>query len=166
VPIRRDWFWSPDNAGTLKSLDELMSIYARSVGHGCNLLLNHTPDMSGLIPEADAKRAAEFGDAVAHRFGVPIAATAGNSMVIELALEQPAQVGWVVTMEEIRQGERVLEYQVEALLEDGWKQVAHGSAIGHKKIDRVEPVTTARLRLSYLQSIGTPEIRSFAAYAP
>jgi alpha-L-fucosidase len=164
VPIRRDWFWTPDNEDTLKSLDQLMDIYIRSVGHGCNLLLNHTPDTSGLIPEADARRAAEFGTEVNRRFGTPLASTGGNAAVLELALEPPAVIDHIVLMEEIKDGEKVLEYQVEMLTQNGWQRVAQGTAIGHRKIDRIEPVTTSRARLSYLQSIGTPSIRSFAVY--
>ena len=37
---------------------ELMEMYYQSVGHGAVLLLNHTPDTTGLIPEADFKRGA------------------------------------------------------------------------------------------------------------
>ena len=59
--IRNTWFWRTDNAATLKSVEALMEMYERSVGHGAVLLLNHTPDPTGAIPEADARRAAEFG---------------------------------------------------------------------------------------------------------
>jgi alpha-L-fucosidase len=164
VPIRKDWFWTRDNIDSLKSLDQLMDIYYRTVGHGCNLLLNHTPDPSGLIPEPDAHRAAEFGAEVIRRFGAPLASTSGAGRVLELVLDLPAEIDHVVMMEEIREGERVLEYQVEVLAEDGWRKVAQGSAVGHKKIDRIVPVIASRVRLSYLQSIGTPVMRSFAVY--
>jgi alpha-L-fucosidase len=164
VPIRRDWFWTPDNEDTLKSLDQLMDIYIHSVGHGCNLLLNHAPDTSGLIPEADARRAAEFGTEVTRRVGTPLASTSGSAMVLELALEPPAEIDHIMLMEEIKDGEKVLEYQVEVLTQDGWQKVVQGTSVGHKKIDRIEPVTTSHVRLSYLQSIGTPSIRNFAVY--
>lgn len=164
VPIRRDWFWTTENEHTLKSLEQLMAIYMRTVGHGCNLLLNHTPDTSGLIPEPDARRAAEFGVEVTRCLGAPIASTSGTGSVLELALDPPAEVSHIVLMEEIREGEKALEYQVEALVDAEWLTVAHGSAIGHKKIDAIQPVTASRVRLSYRQSIGTPAIRNFAVY--
>jgi alpha-L-fucosidase len=164
VPIRRDWFWTSDNESTLKSLEQLMEIYYRTVGHGCNLLLNHTPNPSGLIPDPDVRRAAEFGAEVTRRFGAPLVSISGNDRVMELALEPAARIDHIVLMEEIKDGEKVLEYQVEALTSDGWVKVVQGSAIGHKKIDSIVPVTTSRVRLSYLQSIGTPVIRNFAVY--
>jgi alpha-L-fucosidase len=40
VPIRRHWFWQPDDEQTLKSLEHLLAIHYRSVGLGAGLLLN------------------------------------------------------------------------------------------------------------------------------
>ena len=34
VSLRRDWFWNSGNETTIKSLDQLMDIYYRSVGRG------------------------------------------------------------------------------------------------------------------------------------
>jgi alpha-L-fucosidase len=59
--MRATWFWRTDNEKSLKTVDRLMDMYYRSVGRGAVLLLNNTPDPSGLIPEADARRSAEFG---------------------------------------------------------------------------------------------------------
>ena len=64
VPIRRGWFWHPDNEDTLKSLDELLDVYHRSVGHGAVLLLNVAPDRRGLLPEADVARLKEMWAAI------------------------------------------------------------------------------------------------------
>ena len=59
--MRATWFWETGNAGTLKTVAQLMDMYEKSVGRGGLLLLNNTPDRSGLIPEEDAARAEEFG---------------------------------------------------------------------------------------------------------
>lgn len=78
VPIRKDrWFWHPGEEHLLLSLDELMDIYYRSVGHGATLLLNVAPDDRGLIPDADAARLIEFGNEIRRRFGNCVAETAG-----------------------------------------------------------------------------------------
>jgi alpha-L-fucosidase len=164
VAIRRDWFWFTTNEGTLKSLDKLMDIYYRSVGHGCNLLLNQTPDRTGLIPAADAERAAEFGLEIKRRLSSSLAGTKGTGNVFELELKKSALIKHFVTMEDIRQGERVIEYRIEVLAGDEWKTAVTGSAIGHKKIDRVEPVMASRARLRILKSAAVPVIRSFQAY--
>ena len=161
---RRDWFWSSKNADTLKSVEALMEMYYRSVGHGAVLLLNATPDATGRIPEGDAKRIAEFGAEIRRRFGKSLAETSGTGEVVELALEKPTRVDHVITMEDILQGERVREYVVEGLSGGVWEELCRGSAIGHKKIDRFAPAQVERIRLRILTSAAEPRIRMLAVY--
>jgi len=164
--FRNTWFWNTKNAGTLKSVDKLMDMYYKSVGHGAVLLLNHTPDPTGRIPEADAKRAAEFGAEVERRFGKCIAETSGQSDIVELDLGKPQVVDHIITMEDIRQGERIRSYSIEALIEGAWKEASKGTAVGHKKIDRMSPVNTVKIRIRILSSAASPVIRKLAAYGP
>jgi alpha-L-fucosidase len=128
------------------------------------LLLNHTPDPTGLIPEADAKRAAEFGAEVKRRFGTPIAETAGKGDAVELALAKGAAIDHVIAMEDILQGERVRQYVIEGFADGQWVKLAEGSAIGHKKIDRFDPRQVSKVRLRCLKSAAEPQIRRLAAY--
>ncbi len=161
--IRSTWFWRTDNARTIKSVERLMEMYDRSVGHGAVLLLNLTPDRSGAIPEADAARAAEFGAEIRRQYGSPLAVTHGSGFDLALTLPSAAAVDSVVLMEDLSNGERVRRYVVEARLDNIWAEVATGTAIGHKKIDHFAPVRTNTLRLRVLESVGDPLIRSFAA---
>jgi len=162
--MRRDWFWSSKNARTLKSVDELMEMYYRSVGHGAVLLLNATPDVTGRIPEADARRAAEFGREIKTRFGTCIAETTGDGEAVDLDLKEPALIAHVITMEDILNGERVREFVVEGYANGEWKEICRGTAIGHKKIDRFKPVNVERVRLRVIQSATTPIIRRLAVF--
>jgi alpha-L-fucosidase len=162
--IRATWFWRTDNVRTLKSVDQLMDMYYRSVGHGAVLLLNVTPDRTGLMPEPDAQRAAEFGETIRRRLGTPVAETRGTGTVLTLTLKVPARIEHVVVMENLAGGERVREYTVEGRIQGQWQPVASGTAIGHKKIDRIAPTLVDALRLQITRSAGTPDIRRFAAY--
>ena len=87
--IRATWFWNSNGAHTLKSLDQLMAMYCQSVGRGAVLLLNMTPDTTGVMPEADVKRAAEFGAEISRRFGKSFAETSGKGETVELDLGRP-----------------------------------------------------------------------------
>lgn len=165
VSLRRDWFWNSKNEGTIKSLDQLMDIYYRSVGRGAVLLLNVTPDRTGLVPEADVRRAAEFGAEIRRRFESAPASTSGAGDTLELGLTALRPVDHVMLMEDIAQGERVLEYVVEAQVGGAWKEIVKGTAIGHKKIDRFEPVESGRWRFRCLKSNGPVTINKFAVYS-
>jgi alpha-L-fucosidase len=162
--IRATWFWRTDNANTLKSVDQLMDMYYKSVGHGAVLLLNQTPDRTGLIPGADARRGAEFGAEIRRRLGTPRAETLAMSAEVVLDVPGTAPIDHIVTMENIALGERVRSYVVEGMVNGAWQPLAAGSAIGHKKIDRIAPVVVARVRLRILEAVGTPEIKRFAVY--
>jgi len=69
-----NWFWSPGNETKRRSIDELMDIYYKSAGYGSVLLLNSTPDTTGVIPAGDVKTYADFGKEITRRFSKPVAA--------------------------------------------------------------------------------------------
>ncbi|HPG69271.1 MAG TPA: alpha-L-fucosidase [Candidatus Hydrogenedentes bacterium] len=161
---RAGWFWSSKNADTLKSVDQLMEMYYRSVGQGAVLLLNLTPDTRGLIPEADAQRVAEFGAEIRRRFGTSLAETSGVGEMIELAMAKATRIDHVITMEDITQGELVREYVIEGRAGGQWQPLCEGTAIGHKKIDRFEPVPLDAVRLRVTRAAAEPQIRSLAVY--
>jgi alpha-L-fucosidase len=162
--IRSTWFWRTDNANTLKSVDQLVDMYYKSVGHGAVLLLNQTPDRTGLIPEADSRRAAEFGAEIRRRLGTPRAETLAMGTEAALDVKGGGPIDHIVIMENIAVGERVRAYVVEGLVNGTWQQLAAGTAVGHKKIDRIVPVVATRVRLRIVESVGTPEIKRFAVY--
>ena len=163
--IRSTWFWNTKNADTLKTVDELMEMYYQSVGHGAVLLLNQTPDATGLIPDADVRRSAEFAAEVRRRFGRSVAETTGAGDLIELVLPAPARIDHVITMEDISQGERIREYVIEGLVVGKWEPLCRGTAIGRKKIDRFVPTEVTKLRLKVLKSAAQPLITRLAAFS-
>jgi len=67
-------------------------------------------------------------------------------------------------MEWLNDGQHVQNYAIEAWQNGAWKRIAHGSAIGHKKIDRFSPVTAARVRLRILSSASEAHIREFQLF--
>ena len=162
--IRSGWFWRQANTHTLKTLDDLMAMYYRSVGHGAVLLLNNTPDTTGLIPAADARRSAEFGEEIRRRFSHSVAETHGEGNLVELKLAQPARIDHVIAMEDIREGERVREYRVEGMVGNQWQELSRGTAIGHKKIDPFKAVEVSAVRFRAVRAAARPLLRRLAVY--
>jgi alpha-L-fucosidase len=165
VSIRRpNWFWSTTDEQNLVSLDDLIEIYYRSVGHGAQLLLNVPPDRHGRIPDADAARAREFGDEVRRRFTNLVGETAGAGRRMTLAFGEPRRVDHVVLEENISQGERVRGYRLDGLAWDRWQRIGEGTSIGHKRIQPVPPDGYTMLRLTVTDTSDEPVIRRFSAY--
>jgi alpha-L-fucosidase len=165
VSIRRpDWFWSTKNANKVLTLDQLLSVYYRSVGRGTQLLLNIPANRDGLLsqPDCDASRA--FGAEIKRRFRQPVAHVQGSGRSIVLALPRPARVDTVMLQEQTALGERVRAYRVEGQISGEWKLLASGTAIGQKRIQPVPAQVLTSLRLIIEESVGEPALRTFAAF--
>ena len=159
------WFWGENTDHMLKSLDQLMDIYYKSVGRGCVLLLNSTPDTSGLIPAAHVQRYEEFGDEITRRFGKSLGEAHGQGETVELDLGRPRAINHVITMEDIREGQRVRAYRLEGLADGGWQVlVPKGLSVGHKRIDVFPRTVVSKVRIVVTESVGQPVISRLAAF--
>ncbi len=159
-----NWFWSPTNSKNLRSLDQLMDIYYKSVGRGTTLLLNAAPDTTGLIPAEDMALYRQFGNEIERRFGKSLASTAGKGEVVELAFAQPTIVDHVIIQEDIIFGERVRAYVVEGYADGSWKELAAGTAVGFKRIETFEPVAVQGIRVRFTKYSHPPVIQNFSAF--
>lgn len=189
TPLRREhWFWHPNDEGSLKSVNELLTTYDETVGRGAQLMLGLAPDRRGLLPESDVTRLKEFGAALRARYSnnlalahLPsstdvVAALDGNvdsfwsapagshHSVLEVRFAKPVTFNRALTMERLNDGQRVQKYAIEIWTGTGWKAVAGAQAIGHKKIDIFPAVTSNRVRLSIISSTDGAEIREFQLY--
>jgi alpha-L-fucosidase len=162
--MRNSWFWNTKNEASIKPLSQLMEMYEASVGHGSFMLINNTPDTSGLIPAPDVARAKEFGEEIKRRYSLPTVYTSGKGNTVEAMPSAPVTIDTVVTMEDISQGERIREYVIEGMVDGAWQELAKGTAIGHKKIDKFEPVRVAKVRIRVTKSVGEPLVKRLAAY--
>jgi alpha-L-fucosidase len=191
TPLRKQhWFWHPNDEGSLKSVEELLDTYDRTVGRGAQLMLGVAPDNRGLLPDSDAKRLVEFGAALRRRaehnlallheptdaetaaaldgdadtfWSAPVGS---NHAALEMVFPKPIAFDHAVTMEWLNDGQHVEKYAIEAWDEKAlrWRTVASGQAIGHEKIDSFAAVTATRVRLNILSSTGAARIREFQLY--
>ncbi len=191
TPLRKmHWFWHPNDEASLKSLADLLDTYDKTVGRGAQLMLGLAPDRRGLLPDSDVKRLEEFGDALRKRAGNNLvlqhapaspdqlaaldgdpdtfwsAPPASHSATLEVNFANPVTFDYALTMEWLNDGQHIQKYAIEVwnVSTRKWQPVAHGEAIGHKKIDAFPPVTAARVRLNILSSTGQAHIREFQLY--
>jgi alpha-L-fucosidase len=195
TPLRDlHWFWHPNDEASLKSLDELIATYDQTVGHGAQLMLGVAPDNRGLLPDSDAARLKEFGEAIRTRYAHNLAlehiatghivtgaeqaaldgdpdtfwsAPAGSHhATLEVNFAKPITFNRTLTMEWLNDGQHIQKYAIE--IWDGqtskWKKIAEAEAIGHKKIDTFAPVTASRVRLNIESSSSEAHVREFQLY--
>jgi alpha-L-fucosidase len=182
------WFWHPNDEATLKSVDELLSTYEGSVGHGGQLMLGLAPDQRGLLPEADVKRLEEFGSALQARYSANLvtkghihntaneaalddnpdtfwsAPGGSHHAILEASFEKPITFDHAMTMEWLNDGQHVEHYRIETWDGKTWKAVVEGHAIGHKRIDTFPSQTATRVRLNILSSSTEAHIREFQLF--
>jgi len=165
VSIRRpDWFWSTTNAKDVLTPDQLLSIYYCSVGRGAQLLLNIPANREGLLSDPDCASAKAFGLEIRRRFAKPLAETAGQGVRVTFKLGTPMRIDTVILQEDIANGERVREFHLEGLAGGAWRKIGEGTAIGHKRIQPVAPITVESLRIVTTKSVGIPIFRNVAVY--
>ncbi len=194
VSIRPGWFWHAAEDRTVKSLDHLLDIYFRSVGHNSVLLLNVPPNREGLLADPDVQRLQEFKEARERIFAHDLArghhahasseerhapvrhAVDGrpssfwspregdSAPFIEVDLGRNRVFNIAMTQEWIAEGQRVQGYRLEACQDGVWRPVTEGTTIGHKKLDRFPLVHATRVRLVLMRALARPQIRSLALY--
>ena len=180
------WFWHPNDEASLKSLADLISVYEQSVGRGGQLMLGLAPDRRGLLPEADVKRLEEFGTEIRRRYAANLmkarligrsdaavdgdpetfwsAPEGSHNAEIEVQFPHPVTFDHSLLMEWLIDGQHVQRFHIEALIDNAWKVLVDGQAIGHKRIDAFPRVTTSRLRLRVLSSAAAAHIREFQIF--
>lgn len=93
-----------------------------------------------------------------------------GSWELVLSFTAPWQVDSVLLGEDPRQPPRVQGYVVQAMIDGQWKQVAAGTAVGQRKIERFPPVRASGMRVRFTGANGKvtakPAIERFAVFSP
>lgn len=159
------WFWHEGQDDRILSLDGLMEKYVSTVGRNTNMLLGVVVDNRGLIPDADVKRLAEFGQEVDRHFGKPIATTSGSGKEFLLSFDTPQPLRYAVFGEDLTKGERIREYTLYGEQNGTWKKLADGTSVGHKRIEVIDDQGNFdKLRLEIRDAAGEPQLRWFECY--
>jgi alpha-L-fucosidase len=194
VSIRPGWFYHQSQDGQVKSPEKLFDIYFSSVGRNSVLLLNVPPDRRGLIHENDIQVLGEWRRALDETFRINFAegaqaqasnAAKGHSAqktidgdkktywtteggkeaaVLEYRLAKPSTFDVLMLQENIRIGQRIEHFQLEAWINGSWEKVTEGTTIGYKRLLRFPATTTDRVRLSITESRTNPTLSHFGLY--
>jgi alpha-L-fucosidase len=163
VSIRPGWFYHAEQDAEVRDAANLLGLYFTSVGRNSKLLLNVPPTPEGLFHATDLRRLAEFGEARHWLFAWDGATGAERRIerdgrMISLALTGPATFDVVCLEEDIQQGQVVSAYRVEANISGSWRTVSRGTTIGHRRLDRITPVTATGVRLIIEDALDRPRV--------
>jgi len=194
VSIRPGWFWHADENDKVRNPDNLVELYMQSVGRNSKLLLSVPPDRDGLFYPTDvaalhgfaAQRKALFAHDLLHGARATASSSAPPHLAVHvlddqpdsywsprpgdgassLDIELPADIEFdtLDLREAIAHGQTIANYRVDRWHDGAWKPLAWGTTIGHRKLERFDPVRTRKLRIVLEYGFGTPKLAKIAAY--
>lgn len=170
------WFYGVNQS--LRSIQELVEVYHRSVGRNCLLELDLSPDRSGLIPARYAARYKQLGDFIKTCYGTPVNAqnthNTSDDGTYSLKFGYPTSIDRIMLMEDQTNGQVIRSYQVWAkVVDDGvsdgtldvpWTKLSSGTSIGHKKIDLFDAAVTVTEISVNTTFVDTPKWRSVSVH--
>lgn len=181
--IREGWFYRDDTNQKVRSADDVFDIYERAVGGNSTFLLNIPPNREGRFSDTDVKVLEEVGKRIRETYGKDLFKQAQgpkevldqdkNSYIeiaspdeeIKITTSSPIKFNRLVLQEAIAlRGERVEEHVVEAWIDGTWKEIAHATNIGYKRILRFPDVTTSQIRIRFPQMRMKAAISKISAH--
>lgn len=194
VSIRPGWFYHPSEDHLVKPLSHLKHIYLNSVGGNSVLLLNIPPHKDGYIARFDEERLTELGSFIRTAFQknygeqALLKASASepgsdvhnvvkedeaywkaidncSSCEIDITLNEPAVIQYVILQEQIRQSQRVEGFEIWAEDEKHVsRRIYSGTTIGYKKICEITPARITALKIVFSEYRAAPVIRFIGIY--
>ncbi len=83
---------------------------------------------------------------------------------LEIVLAKPALVNYILIQEYIRLGQRIKKFDIEAFDNNQWVTVGQGTTIGYKRILKIDPAETNRIRINITGSKACPLISNIEIY--
>ncbi|WP_333819708.1 alpha-L-fucosidase [Ohtaekwangia sp.] len=83
---------------------------------------------------------------------------------VEITFDKVHLVNYMVLQEYIKLGQRVKTFTVEAWKDNAWQKVADATTIGHKRILKIDPIETDKVRVNITASKACPLISAIEVY--
>lgn len=178
--IREGWFYRDDTHQKTRSADDVFDIYERAVGGNATFLLNIPPNREGRFSPQDVKVLNEVGKRIRTTYEPHLMANAKGAKEVldnnsetsvsvkdELLLTWPSSITFnrIMLQEPVGiSGERIEEHAVDAWVDGQWKEVAHATNIGYKRILRMADVKTNKIRIRILATRALPYLSHVSLY--
>ena len=172
MSIRPGWFFHAYQNRKVKSAEKLLSLWYKTVGGNCMLLLNVPPDRRGRIYEKDAATLRELGERLKSAFAAKAECEdeslpsfePAQSYAVTRKFTSPQRVDKAVVAEDIRFSQRVEKFALYALSGGKESKVYEGTTIGHLKVALFKPTLCDGLKLEIESCRMEPHLERFDAY--
>ena len=87
-----------------------------------------------------------------------------TSGFVDIEMDKPQTLKYIQLQEYIKLGQRVKSFKVEAWHGNSWKLVAEATTVGYKRILKLEPTETNKVRITILASKACPLISNISLF--
>jgi alpha-L-fucosidase len=167
VSIRPGWFWHEAENGQVKTPEQLMDLYFKSVGRGASLLLNVPPNRKGQLSAEDVRSLKGFQKLRKAAMNANLASGAHVSRsgkTITCRLKGRQTVDLLRLRERTELGQRIERVEIEAGLLGKWSGAGSVASVGSCRLVRFpQTVTLDALRLK-ITSSAAPNLDEVALF--
>jgi alpha-L-fucosidase len=180
VSIRPGWFYHPKEDDKVRSPQNLVNLYYQSVGRNSLLLLNVPPNREGLLCAQDVAAIKEYRSILDETFKTNLAKSGKNKKLsdnklstwisapektpLEITLPKAATFDRFMVQENIAEGQRIAEAQLEYWDGKQWQLVKTFTTVGYKRLLRFEPITASKLRLTVNRALAPAQIAEIGVF--
>lgn len=167
VSIRPGWFFHSEENKKVKTPEKLADIYFHAVGRNSVLLLNIPPDRNGLIHKSDIKSLNRLRKLLDQTFRTNLITGAEISQsgnITGYQFKAPVTFNTALIQEDIKAGQCIERFHIEAWDGSAWKTFARGTTVGYKRILRFKQVSGNSIRLVIDSSRAEPALMNIGLY--
>ena len=173
VSIRDGWFYHKKEDAGVKSPEKLFDLYLKSVGRGANFLLNVPPNQQGKFSPQDSVALLNFKKLLDKNFKTNLFGNAKVSnktnvfnylLINEINTTKPVKFNCVVLQEDINEGQKIAEAEIECYLKHQKVYHTEITTIGNKRILTFPAIEADKIEVRIKSAKGKPIIKPVKIY--
>lgn len=157
VPPNKDGLLHNNDVNRLKEFGQAIKDIFKD-----NLLENCKINSSSILNEDKKFSVTNIIDGGSDSYWVP--QIEDNNRWVEIEFEEDKVFDVISIQEFIELGQRVSEFNVEAFINGEYKEVFQGRTIGYKRLIRINPIKTNKIKINFLKSLDIPLISNIGVF--
>lgn len=180
VSIRKGWFYHESENSTVRTPQNLVDLYYKSVGRNGLMLLNIPPNRAGLFDETDVNAIKEFRSILTETFAnnlakgkaiysltdnkLSTAITLKENQIWELNFKQTVQFNRISLQENIAKGQMIESLSIQYWNGVSWQNLSNATTVGYKKLLKTNLIETNKVRMKIHKAKGTVNLAEIGFY--